>query len=179
MSRVPALPGLSRESLWDPPRSCPSPCPRPPLVLALGNDVLSDDGAALRVARQLGAQGPRDVDIRESSEAGLALLDLVAGRERVVVIDAIVTGRVAPGTILELKLADLCPIASPSPHYAGLPEILGLAARLGLGVPHRLRILAMEVADATTLGSRLTPAVEAALPALLARVRTALDELTE
>jgi len=45
---------------------------------------------------------------------------------------------------------------------------------LGLPMPARVTILAVEVADPLTLGTQMTPALAQALPAVLARARAAL-----
>jgi hydrogenase maturation protease len=52
------------------------------LVLALGNDLLGDDGVGLEAARQIAGQVDGSVDVVETGEAGLALLELMEGYER-------------------------------------------------------------------------------------------------
>jgi hydrogenase maturation protease len=73
------------------------------------------------------------------------------------------------GAVHEIDPATLRRVESPSPHFAGLPEMLDLAERLGLDFPRRVRILAVEVLDPWTIGGPMTPAVAAALPGLCAR----------
>lgn len=57
------------------------------LVLALGNDLLGDDGVGLEAARQIAGQVDGSVDVVETGEAGLALLELMEGYERALLID--------------------------------------------------------------------------------------------
>ncbi len=84
-----------------------------------------------------------------------------------------ITGRDEPGTVFEIDPAGLSPVASPSPHYAGLPELFGAAEQLGLEFPSEVRIIAIEVADPHTIGGEMTPAVEAALDELCRQARAA------
>jgi hypothetical protein len=44
-------------------------------------------------------------------------------------------------------------------------------------MPEQVRILAIEVEDPFTLGTALTPALRAALPGIVAHIRTALQPL--
>lgn len=139
------------------------------LILALGNDILGDDGAGLAAARMLRSRIPEEVDVVESSEAGLALLEHIEGYDRVLLLDAVVTGRCAPGTVIEIAIEDLEKIVAPSPHYAGIPEILDMGRRLGLKMPGEMRILALEVERPDMVCVGLTPSVAAGLPAFAAR----------
>jgi hydrogenase maturation protease len=89
----------------------------------------------------------------------------------VVIVDAEGTGQHPPGTITEIDPAALDALIAPSPHYAGLPEMFAIAAQLDLDFPQEIRILAIEAADLSTIGGPVSPAVQAALPVLAARVR--------
>jgi hydrogenase maturation protease len=146
------------------------------LVLGLGNDLLSDDAVGIVAARALRAEleGRPDVVVEESSLAGLALLELFLGYDRAVILDSIRTGRRPPGSVCELSPADLDAVVAPSPHYAGLPEMLAVARRLDLAFPREILVLAVETEDPYTLGGGLSEPVRRALPALLARVRELL-----
>jgi hydrogenase maturation protease len=148
------------------------------LVLGRGNDLLSDDAVGLLAVRQLQREIPPGggVEVVETGLAGLALLDHFIGFDRALILDSICTGRRAPGTVTEIAPADLHAIEAPSPHFAGLPELLALARRLELPFPTDIRILAIETADPYTLGGGLSPAVEAGLAGLVARAREILAE---
>ena len=62
------------------------------MVLGLGNPILSDDGVGIYVVRAVAAQCQLDdVTFTEASVGGLRLLDVIAGYERVIVVDAIQT----------------------------------------------------------------------------------------
>ena len=64
------------------------------LVLGLGNPLISDDSVGLRVADAL---RPRlaarpEIEVGEDVRGGLRLMERMEGFERVIVIDAIVSG---------------------------------------------------------------------------------------
>jgi hydrogenase maturation protease len=164
------------------PSGDPAPVsPRPVLLLGLGNDILTDDAIGLEVARALReefADHPR-IEVRETSEMGLALLDFLAGRRAVLLVDAIQTGAVPPGTLLEPDPAEWEARGGCNPHLLGVAATLALGRRCGLAMPERVKILAIEAADPFTLGTVLTPALRAALPVAVAQARRLLLKLAD
>lgn len=145
------------------------------LLLALGNDILGDDGVGFAAARALEARFAPEVDFVLSSEAGLALLELMEGYERALLLDAVVTGRAPVGTVHELDPDDFREVLAPSPHYAGLPEVLALAERLGIDFPRELRVIALEVEDPYEIREGLTAGVADALFVFTARAAQILE----
>jgi hydrogenase maturation protease len=145
------------------------------LLLALGNDILGDDGVGFAAARNLETRFAPEVDFILSSEAGLALLELMEGYERALLLDAVVTGRAPVGTVHEFEPDDFREVLAPSPHYAGLPEVLALAERLGIEFPRELRVLALEVEDPYEIREGLTAGVAGALSAFTARAAQILE----
>ncbi len=146
-------------------------------LLALGNELLGDDGVGLYAARMLAEDAPEDIEIVESSRAGMELLELLEGCDQAILLDAVKTGSAPPGTVLEYFPEELRRIVAPSPHYAGIPEVLELAGRLRIHFPQDLRILALEVEDPYTLRENwLSPAVREALPRYVEKVRTVIED---
>ena len=147
------------------------------LVLGLGNDLLADDAIGHLAVAALAPRLAGRADVEASALHGLALLDVLAGYDAAVVLDAAVTGAHPVGEVHEIDPGTLARIESPSPHFAGFPEMLDLAERLGLHFPRRLRIIAVEVLDPWTIGGAMTPAVRDALPELCGRAEGAVAEL--
>jgi len=108
---------------------------------------------------------------------GLSLLDFITGYDDLVVIDAVQTGQSPPGTVHELDFDSLKVLPAAGPHFVGLGEILALGRELSLPMPDRVKIFALEVADALTLGTQMTPPLQQAFPAIVQRVLTALRAL--
>jgi hydrogenase maturation protease len=115
----------------------------------------------------------------------LDLLPVLEGWQRVVVVDAADVGRecgreILPGQFVRFtpEQARLAQAADRfSLHNAGLGEILALANALGRPLPH-IVIFGVQLAE---VGWRegLSPAVEAALPALADAVLEELEEIAE
>ena len=139
-------------------------------LLCLGNDVLADDAMGLRVAETLRGRLPASVDVVSSMESGLRLLDHLVGVPRVIVIDAVETGAAPPGTIFVLREEDISYSPGPSGHYMGLFETLALGKKLDMPVAHDVLIIAVEAGDCRTLGGKMTPAVERAIPEVARRI---------
>jgi hydrogenase maturation protease len=146
------------------------------LLLGLGNDILTDDAVGLLVVRQLREElaGDVGVDVQETQEMGLALLDYLTGYCDVVLVDAVQTGRAPPGTLHELNAENLSNLTGRTPHFLGVGETLQLGRQLGLDMPQRVRIFAVEAADVQTLGTTLSPILQDVLPMIVARVRDAV-----
>ena len=145
------------------------------LVVGLGNDILGDDAVGLLAARRLRAILPGSVEVLESAGVGLDLLDVLEGYDRALILDAIATGQHPPGTVLEFTSEDFQKVIAPSPHYAGLPELLQLAERLGIPFPTALCVLACEVADPYQIREGLSASATGALPALVARAQRVVE----
>lgn len=168
----------SRVDNWGSLSSSSPPTPRT-LLLGLGNDILTDDAVGLLVARQLQCEfaNQPSIDVRETTEMGLALLDFITGYSAVMIVDSIQTGRAEPGFVHELDVASLKQLTRRTPHFVGVGETLVLGRQLGLLMPETVRIFAVEVEDPFTLGTRMTPALEAAVPGIVARVAATLRSL--
>ena len=146
------------------------------LVLGIGNPILSDDGAGIRVAREVGKKSDDpQVTISESSAAGLSLLDAIVGYDKVIIIDAIQTKRGKAGRIHRMGLEDFSSAKHlPSPHQINLVTALELGKMLNLAMPQKITIFAVEAKDITTFGEKCTPEVEQAIPEV---VKMVLEDL--
>ena len=144
------------------------------LVVGLGTPERGDDGVGLIVVEQLRAEAPKGVVIRALPRQTLDLLSLWTGYDRVWVVDAIQSGAPA-GTCHRVQPplpAAALGRGAPSTHGLGLAECIALAERLD-ALPAHLVILGIEVACVMP-GEGLTPAVAAAVPALVAQLRCEL-----
>jgi hydrogenase maturation protease len=148
-------------------------------VLGLGNDILSDDAAGLNVAREIKRRisASDAIEVRETSEMGLALLDFIAGFQDLVLVDAVQTGQAPPGFLHELDGAALKILPLVSPHFVGIGEMVELGRQLGLQMPRRVKIFAIEVQDPYTIGIRMTPPLRRAIRPVAARILAAARQL--
>jgi len=138
-------------------------------IIGLGNTLLTDDGVGIYAARELRKRladaGLADtVDIVETETAGFALMELLTGWQRVILIDSIQFDNVAPGTVVHVDPQDLrTSLRLRSVHEIDLPTVLALGRKLNLPMPDQVEIVAIQSQDALTLGESLTPAVHRGL----------------
>lgn len=129
------------------------------LVLGLGNPILGDDGVGLAVAQVLCARlaGVPAVEVDTEPRGGLRVVERMAGYERVVLIDALCSGRV-PGSVLRLTLGAIPTQHNASGHDVNLATALALVRASGLAVPRveDIHIVAIEVEQVDTFGTTLT-----------------------
>jgi hydrogenase maturation protease len=142
------------------------------LLLGLGNDILTDDAVGLEIVQRLGKEfaGHPGLEVRQTTEMGLALLDFMAGYPAVMIVDSIQSGKATPGTLHALNATELERATGRTPHFVGLSETLALGRQLGLVMPETVKVFAVEVEDPFTLGTALSPALQAALPGIVARI---------
>ena len=133
------------------------------LVVGMGNPILSDDAVGLLVAQRLAEQPlPDGVEVLESEQGGLRLLDLVRGFTRLIIIDALKSGR-TPGEIAIFTEDDFAGgHRYRSAHSISLSTALELGRRLGYEMPRQVKVFAIEADDVVTFGERLSPPVAAA-----------------
>lgn len=144
------------------------------LVLCLGNDVLSDDAFGYHLAERLSScpELTKKVEITFASLAGFNLLPILENRERLLVVDTIVTGEADPGTIHFFPMGEGTPSRIlTSSHQITLPDALALGRALGMTMPRRVDVMAVEAEDVYTLSEQMTASVEQALEPALNRVR--------
>jgi len=142
------------------------------LVLGVGSSILTDDAVGLLVVRKLRERfaDRDDLDFGENEEAGFSLLEESLGYDRLVVVDAVITGR-EPGTVRRYDLSDLGrTIHCSSPHGLNLATALELGRRQGMDVPEEVVVLGVEVVDVLTFGEGLSAALSAVLDDVVEKV---------
>jgi len=97
----------------------------PTLVLGIGNILLKDEGVGVHVVQALhNAETPPGVELYDGGTFGIDLIDTIAGRKRVIVVDAVQADK-PPATVLrftdkELRIADCgLRIETEAPGRAG------------------------------------------------------------
>ncbi len=148
------------------------------LILGMGNTILCDDGIGIYVVQAAAERCQRDdVDFVEASVGGMRLLDVMAGYERIIMVDAIQTPDGKPGDLYCLHPNDVrASMHSGSTHDLSLPGALALGRGMGMVLPtdEDFVIIAIEVEEVLTFGEECTPTVEASIPRA---VEAVLEEL--
>jgi hydrogenase maturation protease len=152
--------------------------PRRILILGLGNTILGDDGVGISVVREIRKTCKERpfVECVEASLGGIALLDLIAGFDKVIVIDAVMADDANPaGFVYDLALGDLGDVVHPhASHALDLQTTVELGKRLGQSMPSAVKIYAIKIEENTVFREGLTPPVEEAVSRLARRV---IDEI--
>ena len=103
------------------------------LILGVGNILLRDEGIGVRVVEYLQQQTlPEGIELVDGGTAGADLIDVLADRKTIIIIDAVDSDKPA-GTILKLTPDDLAP-QSPNPlslHDLDIPQTLKMTDMLG------------------------------------------------
>jgi hydrogenase maturation protease len=134
------------------------------LVLGIGNPILSDDGVGIEVARLLKEQVP-SITVEETNEASVALLDLIMGYDKLIIIDSIKTGKGDPGELYKLSLEDFgVNLDCASLHGMDIATAFEVGESLGCPMPRSVSIYAVEVKDNSTFAERCTPEVADRIP---------------
>ena len=147
-------------------------------VIALGNPMASDDGAAMEAARRL---PPRDgVEVVLAGRPGPGLLDLLDPSVPTVVLDVVRLG-VPVGSVVELPLSEVSTASVDgkplSSHGLGVPQALAMAEALGRVLPPGLFVgLGARVFEP---GTELSREVGLAVDDLIAAAQGAIEALYE
>lgn len=148
------------------------------LVLGVGNILLSDEGIGVRVIEALEQRYalPDSVDVLDGGTAGMELLEAMANRTHLIIVDAIVSRKSEPGEVLILR-DDEVPVLfnnKISPHQLGLSDVLS-ALRFTGEFPGKITLVGV-IPHSLEPNIGLTPTVEASLEPALQAVLTALAE---
>jgi hydrogenase maturation protease len=146
------------------------------VVLAMGNALLSDDGAGVKALGALAesAELPPGTRLVDGGTAGPTLLDTLAGCDRLLVLDAVEAGG-EPGDVVRLDLrAGLNGGSAGTVHELGLTGLLADLVLLG-HFPERAVLLGIQPGT-VEVGTSLSPAVERGVRVA---VQAALEELRQ
>jgi hydrogenase maturation protease len=150
------------------------------LIIGYGNPLRGDDGVGPRAAELLADTGearrggvtpplPNGVQVLVCHQLTIELAPQIAEADRLILIDARATGE--PGSIEQCILTPAIPDRSSLTHHIDAQGLLAAAELLYGRAPET--VLFTVSGGSFDCGERLTPAVAAALPDLLARIRQA------
>ena len=140
------------------------------LILGIGNPILTDDGVGIKIAQRLKEENAK-LKVIETSEAGITLLDLIVGYNKLLIIDSIKTEKGKPGDLYKLELGDLKPHKDfSSSHGIGIATAFELGKGLGYKMPKFVSIYAVEIKDNTTFGEECTEEVKQRIPSIVKQI---------
>ena len=145
-------------------------------VIALGQTAAGDDGAGLAVLEALRREGlPPAVELVHAADDS-ALVTLLATPAPVVLVDAVLGG--TPGEVIELgpEQLDARDVRPVSTHGLGVAQAIALARTLAPDtVSPAIRIVGITIAPPARYLQALSPAVAAAIPRAVDRVRALVE----
>jgi len=140
------------------------------LILGMGNPILTDDGVGIKIAQKL-KEGNPDLEVTETSEAGMALLELIADYDKLIIIDSIKTGQGKPGELYKLELEDLKPpMYFSSSHGIDIATAVELGQMVGYRMPKHISLYAVEIKDNSTFGEECTKEIEGSIPSIIKQI---------
>ena len=140
------------------------------LILGVGNPILTDDGVGIEIAHRLKEARP-DLEIEETNEAAIVLLDYLVGYDKLIIIDSIKTGKGYPGELYKLSPDDFRKATDcPSAHGIDIATALEVGKSLNCKMPDSVIIYAVEVTDNSRFSEKCTEAVEARIPAIVKQI---------
>ncbi len=137
---------------------------------------MSDDGTGVKVIQHLSEhyRFPPDVTLFDGGTLGLDLLPQLEGIDRLLIVDAIETGK-PPGTLAKMT-GDEIPVVMEtklSPHQMGLKDLLAVAMLQGIKPPEMV-LLGIQPEN-IDLGMDLSPKVAARFDELVQKVIKELE----
>lgn len=154
--------------------------PTPPvLVLAVGNQLMRDEGVGPRVAAELWAhyEIPDTVEVMDAGTLGLGMLHVLRDRDYVLIVDAIDGTGYPAGTVVRTSPADFAPNQIlHSLHDVRLVDVLQAAELMGIAPEAECVGVQIEDILPPDFSVGLTAAVEGAVPRAVAATLYILAE---
>ncbi|MBI5639537.1 MAG: HyaD/HybD family hydrogenase maturation endopeptidase [Nitrospirae bacterium] len=116
------------------------------LILGVGSILMMDEGLGIRAVEELEKRYrfPKNVEILDGGTSGIELLSYIAGKDYLIVVDAIKSGN-SPGTVLRIEGADVPARFRTriSPHQLGISDLIATAT-LTDELPKKLVLFGIE-----------------------------------
>jgi len=145
------------------------------LILGIGNILLKDEGVGVHVVERLKTMPlPENVEVLDGGTAGLDLADYIAGRKKLIVIDAVNAGG-KPGTLYRLtkENLDIKPKAIFSFHEIDFLDALHISEVVN-SKPEEVVVIGIEPKD-MSIGTDLSPEIQERIPRIIELVTSELN----
>lgn len=143
------------------------------VVVGLGNTLLADDGAGIRIVRGLRkkVKAAPGLKIKELSTGGLALLENIVNFDRAIIVDTISIPGGSPGKLHRLGPEDFrSRTGLVTGHQFGFLEAIEFGHRVNLNLPGRIRIYAIETGKTGMFSEELSKEIERRIPEIIAEI---------
>lgn len=146
------------------------------ILLGLGNPIMSDDGIGLVVSEEIHRRLP-EFALDRLSASGLDVVDRILGHARAILIDSMVTGRYAPGTVVRVDSgSSIETLRIGHSHGINFMEAIEVARSCGAEVPDEIILYGIEVSDPFTIGEDICERVMAKVDSIVEQIVKDLSE---
>lgn len=149
------------------------------LILGIGNPILGDDGIGFHIAQELAEKiKDENIEVKDTTVNGLNLFELIAGYDKLIIIDAIMTEDGKAGEIYKLKPEGIGePTCSTiSAHHSNLANTIELGKRLfPQEMPEEVTVFAVGTQQVAKVTEEMTEKVREAIPKIVSLV---LEEIS-
>ncbi|MEA3558187.1 MAG: hydrogenase maturation protease [Candidatus Thermoplasmatota archaeon] len=140
------------------------------IVVGVGNPVLGDDGVGIHVVNTL-KDLPDGVVLEEAPTGGMNLLDLIAGYDDAILVDAVIVNDMKIGEVCVLDARKMASVHSSNPHEMSFTEALDLSVKLGNDqIPENIFLVGINIEPVSEFSEELSDTVEKAVPSAREKV---------
>lgn len=138
-------------------------------IIGIGNTVMGDDGAGVKVLQHLPDELPGGVSIIELATGGMTLLHKFENLDMAIICDAVdFNGQPGEIRVFRPEEVDSIKTLGYSLHDIDILKVLELAKKLGQ-LPEKVFIAAIQPVN-VEFSETLSPEVEASLPELASKI---------
>jgi hydrogenase maturation protease len=151
------------------------------LIHGIGNEILTDDGIGPSLVKKLkGNLSNKDIDFETAFVGGLELLEYIQGYHTVIFIDAIRTRDGIPGTVYQLSPKNFnTTIHLSSIHDVSFLTSVALGKKLGLDMPRRIYIIAVEIVEDRIFDDNFSPLIQQKYEEIFNKVKELIEKILE
>ena len=149
-----------------------------PVLIGIGNILLSDEGVGIHIVRQLRNSGiSKFLEIHEVGTSSFELLNVIDGKSQVIIVDAARMNE-KPGTVKKIDLViedDIsCLPQFTSLHQLDLISTLKMAKGV-IHLPKKIVLIGIEPLSLET-GTELSNLVEASIPKAFSEIKKSIEK---
>jgi len=146
------------------------------LILGFGSDVLSDEGIALHVLKDLEKKWNKIADFNTYLVFNLDVINDIAAYKTLILIDA--CEEELEGIVKNFPLEDYIPTLHLSNyHDTSLPEGIAFGRQMDFEMPEKIEIITISIKEIGLIGNDLTKKLKGNYDAILEKIEGIITEL--
>jgi len=139
-------------------------------VLGIGNPIVTDDAAGLKIAQEIKQLRP-ELDVVEACSGAMGLFDYITDYDRLIIIDSVKTEGGIPGSLYRIDIEALKPTLNhATSHGLDIASALKLGEGMGYHMPQLISIYAVEIKDNTNFSEQCTEEVKDRIPSIAKKI---------